>query len=193
YRIEGKKTIGFELAEQLGWRMPDVIIYPTGGGVGLIGISKALTELVELGWVSGRLPRFVCVQSSGCAPIVRAFDADQPESQPWADARTVAYGLTVSKALGDFLVLDALRETGGTAIAVDDADLLADLRLAGALEGLFFCPEGAATITAARILRERGWLAADDEIVLLNTGSGLIYPTSVEVDLPVEPGLTREC
>ncbi|MGI8723048.1 MAG: threonine synthase [Geodermatophilaceae bacterium] len=185
YRIEGKKTIGFELAEQLGWRMPDVIIYPTGGGVGLIGIHKALTELVALGWLTGPLPRFVCVQSTGCAPIVRAFEGGQPESERWVDARTVAYGINVPKALGDFLVLDVLRETGGIAIAVDDADLLADLRLAGGLEGLFFCPEGAATITAARILRASGWLGADDETVLLNTGAGLIYPDCVDVDADV--------
>ena len=187
YRIEGKKTIAFELAEQLGWRMPDVIIYPTGGGVGLIGIHKALTELIELGWVTGPLPRLVCVQSTGCAPIVRAFDAGRRESEPWVDARTIAYGITVPKPLGDCLVLDAVRETGGTAVAVDDADLLADLRRAGALEGLFFCPEGAATITAARVLRQRGWLGADDETVLLNTGAGLIYPDSIDVDLTIEP------
>ncbi|MBA3339512.1 MAG: threonine synthase [Geodermatophilaceae bacterium] len=187
YRIEGKKTIALELAEQLGWRMPDVIIYPTGGGVGLIGIHKALTELIELGWLSGPMPRLVCVQSTGCAPIVRAFEAGQSESEPWVNAHTIAYGITVAKALGDFLVLTALRETGGTAIAVDDADLLADLRLAGRLEGLFFCPEGAATITAARLLRESGWLGADDQTVLLNTGAGLIYSETIDVDLAVEP------
>ncbi len=158
YRIENKKTIGFELAEQLGWRMPDVIICPTGGGVGLIGIHKALTEMVELGWLTGQMPRFVRVQSTGCAPIVRAFEAGEPESEPWTNANTVAYGITVPKALGDFIVLDILHQTGGIAIAVDDADLLADLRLAGALEGLFFCPEGAATVTAARLLRKE-WLA----------------------------------
>ncbi len=184
YRIEGKKTIAFELAEQLGWRMPDVIIYPTGGGVGLIGIHKALTELIELGWLSGPLPRLVSVQSSGCAPIVRAFEAGHSESETWVNAQTIAYGITVPKALGDFLVLAAVRETGGTAIAVDDADLLADLRLAGRLEGLFFCPEGAATITAARLLRESGWLKADDETVLLNTGAGLIYPDALLTAAP---------
>ena len=129
----------------------------------------------------------VCVQSTGCAPIVRAFDAGRRESEPWVDARTIAYGITVPKPLGDCLVLDAVRETGGTAVAVDDADLLADLRRAGALEGLFFCPEGAATITAARVLRQRGWLGADDETVLLNTGAGLIYPDSIDVDLTIEP------
>jgi threonine synthase len=184
YRIEGKKTMGFEIAEQLGWRMPDVIIYPTGGGVGLIGIHKALTEARELGWVSGPLPRLVCVQSTGCAPIVRAFDAGERESEPWIDAQTVAFGITVPKALGDFLVLDAIAETSGTAIAVDDEDLLADLRLTGALEGMFLCPEGAATVTAARALRERGWLHQDEEVVLLNTGSGLIYPDTVQVTAP---------
>jgi threonine synthase len=185
YRIEGKKTMGFEIAEQLGWRMPDVIIYPTGGGVGLIGIHKALLELLELGWVSGPLPRLVAVQSTGCAPIVRAFEAGARESQAWEDARTVAFGITVPKALGDFLVLDALSTTGGTAVAVDDADLLADVRLAGRLEGMFLCPEGAATVTAARALRASGWIAADDEVVLLNTGAGVLYPDAVQVDAPV--------
>jgi threonine synthase len=181
YRIEGKKTMGLEIAEQLGWRMPDVILYPTGGGVGLIGIHKALQELVRLGWVSGPLPRLVAVQSTGCAPIVAAFDAGAAESEPWVDARTVAFGITVPKALGDFLVLDALRSTGGTAVAVTDEDLLADVALAGRLEGMFLCPEGAATVTAARQLRESGWIAPTDEVVLLNTGSGLIYPETVPV------------
>jgi threonine synthase len=181
YRIEGKKTMGLEIAEQLGWRMPDVILYPTGGGVGLIGIHKALQELVRLGWVSGPLPRLVAVQSTGCAPIVAAFDAGAAESEPWVDARTVAFGITVPKALGDFLVLDALRSTGGTAVAVTDEDLLADVARAGRLEGMFLCPEGAATVTAARQLRESGWIAPTDEVVLLNTGSGLIYPETVPV------------
>ncbi len=187
YRIEGKKTMGFEIAEQLGWRMPDVIVYPTGGGVGLIGIHKALTELRELGWVEGPLPRLVSVQASGCAPIVRAFEAGADESEPWPDAHTVAFGITVPKALGDFLVLRAVRETGGTALAVEDATLLDDLRVAGRLEGMFCCPEGAATVSAARHLRRTGWLAEDDEVVLLNTGSGLIYPDTVAVDAPVTP------
>ncbi|HEX4699764.1 MAG TPA: threonine synthase [Actinomycetes bacterium] len=181
YRIEGKKTMGLEIAEQLGWQMPDVILYPTGGGVGLIGIHKALQELVTLGWVSGPLPRLVAVQSTGCAPIVRAFDAGAAESEAWVDARTVAFGITVPKALGDFLVLDAVRSTGGTAVAVTDQDLLADVALAGRLEGMFLCPEGAATVTAARHLRESGWIAPTDEVVLLNTGSGLLYPETVPV------------
>ena len=184
YRIEGKKTMGFEIAEQLGWRMPDVVVYPTGGGVGLIGIYKALTELVELGWVSGPLPRLVSVQSTGCAPIVRAFEAGAAESEPWEDARTAAFGINVPKALGDFLVLEAVRATDGTAVAVDDEDILADLALAGRLEGMFLCPEGAATVTAVRRLRRDGWLGADDEVVLLNTGAGVIYPGTVVVDVP---------
>ena len=185
YRIEGKKTMGFEIAEQLGWRMPDVIIYPTGGGVGLIGIHKALTELVELGWLTGPLPRLVSVQSSGCAPIVRAVEAGARESQFWEDAHTVAFGITVPKALGDFLVLDAIYATEGTAVAVDDADLLADLALVGRLEGMFLCPEGAATVTAARVLRERGWIESDDEVVLLNTGAGVLYPDSVNAEAQI--------
>ncbi|MPZ94224.1 MAG: threonine synthase [Propionibacteriales bacterium] len=184
YRIEGKKTMGFEIAEQLGWRMPDVIVYPTGGGVGVIGIHKALTELVELGWVEGPLPRLVCVQSTGCAPIVQAYEAGARESEPWPGARTVAFGINVPKALGDFLVLDAVYATGGTAVAVRDDDLLADVRRTGELEGLFLCPEGAATVTATRLLRDRDWIAADDEVVLLNTGAGLIYPQTVPVDAP---------
>jgi threonine synthase len=182
YRIEGKKTMGFEIAEQLGWRMPDVVIYPTGGGVGLIGIHKALRELVELGWLTGPLPRLVAVQSTGCAPIVRAFEAGARESQFWEDAHTVAFGITVPKALGDFLVLDALYATEGTAVAVDDDDLLADLALVGRLEGMFLCPEGAATVTAARVLRDRGWIESDDEVVLLNTGAGVLYPDAVRVE-----------
>jgi threonine synthase len=184
YRIEGKKTMGFEIAEQLGWRMPDVVVYPTGGGVGLIGIYKALTELVELGWVQGPLPRLVSVQSTGCAPIVRAFEAGERESQPWEGAMTAAFGINVPKALGDFLVLEAIAATGGTAVAVDDDALLADVALAGRLEGMFLCPEGAATVTAVRRLRDEGWLSADDEVVLLNTGAGVVYPETVRVDVP---------
>jgi threonine synthase len=184
YRIEGKKTMGFEIAEQLGWRMPDVIIYPTGGGVGLIGIHKALSELLALGWVEGALPRLVSVQAAGCAPIVRAFEAGARVSEAWPNAHTVAFGLTVPKPLGDFLVLDALYETGGTAIAVADDLILRDVELTARLEGLFMCPEGAATVTAARLLREQSWIRPDDEVVLLNTGTGLLYPDTVRVAVP---------
>jgi threonine synthase len=189
YRVEGKKTIALEMAEQLGWRMPDVVVYPTGGGVGLIGMHKAFGELRDLGWVDGDLPRFAAVQSSGCAPIVQAFKTGSAVAQAWPAPRTAAFGINVPKPLGDFLILRAVRETSGTALAVDDSDLLADVALAGRLEGVFMCPEGGATITAVRTLRERQWLDADDTVVVLNTGTGLIYPDSVvprprEVDAP---------
>jgi threonine synthase len=180
YRLEGKKTMGYELCEQLGWRVPDVILYPTGGGVGLIGIHKAIGELEELGWIPpDRTPRLVAVQSTGCAPIVRAFAAGRSTAEPWADARTVAFGITVPSPLGDALILDALRRTGGTAVAVDDAEILADLRAFAGAEGLWLCPEGAACLTAARKLRADGWLARDDEVVVLNTGAGLKYPETM--------------
>ena len=185
YRIEGKKTMGLEIAEQLGWRLPGVIVYPTGGGVGIIGIYKALRELLELGWVSGDLPRLVAVQSTGCAPIVRAFRAGAATSEPWPDASTVAFGITVPKALGDFLILEALYATAGTAVAVTDEALLADQRLVTRLEGTFICPEGAACVTAVRQLRESGWLSGSDEVVMLNTGTGLIYPDTVPDRAPV--------
>jgi threonine synthase len=185
YRIEGKKTMGLEIAEQLGWRMPGVIVYPTGGGVGIIGIYKALRELLELGWVSGDLPRLVAVQAAGCAPIVRAFQAGAAASEPWPDAKTVAFGITVPKALGDFLILEALYATGGTAVAVTDEALLADQRTVARLEGSFICPEGAACVTAVRQLRESGWLRESDEVIVLNTGTGLIYPDTMPARAPV--------
>ena len=173
--------MGFEIVEQLGWQVPDVIIYPTGGGVGLIGIHKALHELRELGWIGDKLPRLVAVQSTGCAPIVRAFAAGEDRAQPWADAQTVAFGITVPAPLGDELILAALRESGGTAVAVDDADILADLRDFAAREGLLLCPEGAACLTAARQLRAGGWIRAGERVVVLNTGAGLKYPDTVDV------------
>jgi threonine synthase len=188
YRVEGKKTMGIEIAEQLGWRTPDVIIYPTGGGVGLIGIHKALLELRELGWISGPQPRLVAVQAEGCAPIVGAFRRGERAAAPWENAHTIAFGINVPKPVGDFLILDALAATSGTALSVRDDDLLADLREVAALEGMYVCPEGAAALTAARRLRADGWLAADDEVVVLNTGTGLKYPETVQVDdLPVRP------
>ncbi|GAA3754965.1 threonine synthase [Plantactinospora mayteni] len=186
YRLEGKKTMGYEVVEQLGWQVPDVILYPTGGGVGLIGIHKALHELRELGWIGDTLPRLVAVQSTGCAPIVRAFGAGATRAEPWADAWTVAFGINVPAPLGDELILDALRDTAGTAIAVDDEAILADLHDFGAREGLLLCPEGAACLTAARQLRAGGWIRADERVVVLNTGAGLKYPETVDVDsLPV--------
>jgi len=186
YRIEGKKTMGYEIAEQLGWRLPDVIAYPTGGGVGIIGIHKALQELRELGWVSGDLPRLVAVQAEGCRPIVDAFLAGASESVAPADPRTVAFGITVPKALGDFLVLDAVHETGGTAVAVTDEELLAAQAALARDEGTWICPEGAACVAAVAQLREAGEIAESDEVVVLNTGTGLIYPETVGIaDVPV--------
>ena len=184
YRIEGKKTMGYEIVEQLGWRIPDVILYPAGGGVGLIGIYKALLEMRELGWIGDELPRLVAVQADGCAPIVDAFHAGEEESRLVEDAHTIAFGINVPKALGDFLVLEAVRATEGTAVAVSDRDLLAEIGLLASSEGAFICPEGAACMAAARQLREAGWLSDTDEVVVLNTGTGLKYPDTVTVDVP---------
>ncbi|HEX3787149.1 MAG TPA: threonine synthase [Pseudonocardiaceae bacterium] len=184
YRLEGKKTMGYEIAEQLGWQMPDVIMYPAGGGVGLIGIYKAVLEMRELGWIGAKLPRLVAVQAEGCAPIVRAFESGMDVSVPFENAHTVAFGITVPKALGDFLVLEAVRATEGTAIAVSDDALLTEQRRLAREEGLFICPEGAACMAAAMQLRESGWLGADDQVVVLNTGTGLKYPETVTVDVP---------
>jgi threonine synthase len=185
YRLEGKKTMGIEIVEQLGWRAPDVIVYPTGGGVGLIGIYKALLELIELGWIEPRLPRLVAVQSTGCAPVVKAFDAGATVCEPWADPVTIAFGITVPAPLGDFLILQAVRATGGTAVAVDDEEILHEVRRCAGLEGLFVCPEGAAALAAVRQLRSSGWLDAAEEIVVLNTGSGLKYPETISQTAPV--------
>ena len=181
YRIEGKKTMGLEIAEQLGWKLPDVIIYPTGGGVGLIGIYKALRELQELGWVKGDLPRLVAVQASGCAPIVQAWQQGASESSFWPDSQTLAFGINVPKALGDFLVLDALYRTNGCAIAVDDRAIKPEIRQLASLEGSFVCPEGAAAFAAARQLRESGWIKGGEQVVVLNTGAGIKYPDAITV------------
>jgi threonine synthase len=179
YRLEGKKTIGLEIAEQLGWRPPDVVVCPVGGGVGLIGIWKALTELASLGWIGSDLPRLVAVQAAGCAPVVRAFEAGAAAPSPWEDAATVAFGLTVPAPLGGALILAALRATGGTAVAVTDPELLAAQARLARVEGCWICPEGAACIAAVAQLREAGWLAATDEVVVLNTGAGLKYPMTM--------------
>jgi threonine synthase len=178
YRLEGKKTMGLELVEQLGWRVPDVIFYPTGGGVGLIGIYKALRELQALGWLTEDLPRLVAVQSTGCAPIVQAFSTGASFADPWPDPHTVAFGLTVPKPLGDKLILEALYATRGTAIAVPDEDTLAEQARCARLEGAFICPEGAATLAAAHHLRQSGWLDPTDEVLILNTGLGIKYVTT---------------
>ncbi len=189
YRLEGKKTMGLEIYEQLGRRVPDVIVYPTGGGVGLIGIHKALGELRDLGWLDGPLPRLVAAQATGCAPIVRAFEGGARTTEPFADAHTVAFGINVANPLGATLILDAIADTGGCAVAVEDDELLAALAETARLEGAFVCPEGAAGVAAIRRLRESGWIAGSDEVVLLNTGAGIKYPDTVAADPPVlRPG-----
>jgi threonine synthase len=176
YRVEGKKTMGYELYEQLGGRLPDIIVYPTGGGTGLVGMWKAFEEMEALGWNAGARPAMVSVQSDTCAPIVRAFDAGDDAAEPWdGPATTKANGLRVPRAVGDFLILRALRESHGTAVAVNDAEMDAGVRGIGASVGIFACPEGGATLAAARRLARAGWLARDAEVVLFNTGSGLKY------------------
>lgn len=183
YRIEGKKTMAYEILEQLDWRAPDVIIYPTGGGVGLIGMSKAIEECVALGLLdSGRTPRFVAVQSANCAPIVEAWAAGAKESREWVDPQyTVAFGTMVAKALGDFLILDALYSSKGCAVALSEGEITQAQGELASQEGLFVCPEGAATLAGLRTLRAQGWIEGDEEVVLLNTGTGLKYPHSLPV------------
>jgi threonine synthase len=175
YRVEGKKTLGYELAEQLGWKLPDVVIYPTGGGTGLVGMWKAFDEMEALGWIGAQRPRMVTVQSAGCAPIVRAFAEGKRFADEFPDAATVASGLRVPKAIGDFLILDALRASGGTAIAVSDDELLAAVKEIGAAEGLFVAPEGAACLPALRKLIADGDVERDERVVLFNTGAGVKY------------------
>lgn len=177
YRIEGKKTLGFELSEQLGWTVPSAIVYPTGGGTGLIGMWKAFKELHEAGWITGALPRFYSVQAAGCAPVVTAFENGAERCTPWPDPRTSAAGLRVPAPLGDRLMLAALRESGGGAVAVSDADLAAAARELQLVEGIDAAPEGGATLAAARVLLARGTLGAEDSVVLFNTGAGWLYRT----------------
>jgi threonine synthase len=180
YRIEGKKTLGLEIAEQLGWRMPDVIVYPAGGGVGIIGIWRGLLQLRELGWVSGDLPRLCIVQASGCAPLVRAFEAGLEESEPWKGASTLAAGLRVPKALGDRLVLRAVRETGGTAVSVDEAEIVWAMSLIARRTGVLACPEGAAALAGALAIRDRGELREGDRVVVIVTGNASKYEQAAE-------------
>ena len=187
YRIEGKKTMGYEIAEQFAWSLPDVILYPTGGGVGIIGIYKALLEMRELGWLpeNVRFPKLVAVQAEGCQPIVKAYREGKDVSEKWEGASTVAQGIRVPKALGDFLVLQAVRETNGTCVAVPDADTMWGLERISRLEGAFICPEGAALVGAARMLLRDGWLDAGQRVLLLNTGAGIKYPDVMSPKLPV--------
>ena len=184
YRIEGKKTMGLELAEQLEWRLPDVILYPTGGGTGLIGMWKAFGELRELGWLrSETMPRMVSVQSNGCAPIVRAFDAGERFARPWENAETCASGLRVPAAVGDFMILDAIKESSGTAVAVPETRIVEAMRRAMAAEGIAVCPEAAACVLAAETLRANEWLKPDEQVVLFNTGAAQKYPEAGRVDI----------
>lgn len=178
YRVEGKKTLGYELAEQMNWELPDVIIYPTGGGTGLIGMWKAFAEMQEMGWIGSKRPRMVTVQAAGCAPIVRAFEQGNRFADEFPNAATTASGLRVPKAIGDFLILDALRQSGGAAVAVTDEELIAATREIGAAEGIFCAPEGAACLPALRMLIEDGFVNPADRVVLFNTGSGVKYMES---------------
>ena len=175
YRIEGKKTMGYEVAEQMEWCLPDVIIYPTGGGTGLVGMWKAFAEMEALGWIDSRRPRMVSVQSDGCAPMVKAFKAGAEFADVWPDAHTIADGLRVPAAVGDFLIQRALRESNGTALAVSDEEMMSAARLIGSRQGIFACPEGGATLAALLRLRDEGWLSKRDRVVLFNTGSGHKY------------------
>src|SRR5829696_7160148 len=178
YRVEGKKTLGYELAEQLNWELPDVIIYPTGGGTGLIGMWKAFDEMQAMGWIGSKRPRMVTVQAAGCAPIVRAFEEGKRFADEFPNAATVASGLRVPRAVGDFLILDAIRASGGAAVSVTDEELIKAAREIGATEGLFCAPEGAACLPALRQLLESGEVNQRESVVLFNTGSGVKYMES---------------
>ncbi len=175
YRIEGKKTLGYEIAEQLDWKLPDVILYPTGGGTGLIGMWKAFDEMEKLGWIDNKRPRMFSVQASGCAPIVRAFEAGEKFAAEFQNAQTTASGLRVPKAIGDFLMLDILRKSKGGAIAVDDDEMIRAVREVGSKEGLFVAPEGAACFVALKKLRASGKINSGESVVIFNTGSGIKY------------------
>ena len=175
YRVEGKKTLGYEIAQDLDWRLPEAIVYPTGGGTGMVGMWKAFGEMEAMGWIGPERPRMISVQAEGCAPIVRAFEQGERFAAPWENAHTIAAGLRVPAAIGDYLILDAIRESGGTAVAVSDAEILDAMRTIASLEGIWPAPEGAATLAGYLRLRAEGRLAAETETVLMVTGSGLKY------------------
>ncbi len=175
YRVEGKKTMGLEIAMQLGWKMPDAIVYPTGGGTGIIGMYKGFQELLELGWIEGAPPKFIAVQASGCQPIVKAFQDGKDTAEPGPNATTIADGLRVPGPFADYLILQAIRATGGTALAVEDAEMVAAMYELATAEGIIACPEGAATLVGLKHLLQQGFLQPDESIVLLNTGSGYKY------------------
>ena len=175
YRVEGKKTMGLEIAEAFGWSVPDVILYPTGGGTGLVGMWKAFAELEALGWIGPKRPRLISVQAAGCAPVVRAFQEGAERARPWENAHTVAAGLRVPRVFADRLILRALRETNGLAVAVTDEQILAAQKEMARTEGIFPAPEGAATLAALHRLVAQGAIAPQERVVLFNTGSGLKY------------------
>ncbi|HIN72069.1 MAG TPA: threonine synthase [Dehalococcoidia bacterium] len=175
YRVEGKKTMGYEIAEQSDWELPDAIIYPTGGGTGIVGMWKAFAEMEEMGWIGPKRPKMYAVQAEGCAPIVRAFREGTEFAEPWENAQTMAAGIRVPGAIGDYLILGAIRESGGGALTVTDDEMTYYMSLVASLEGMFICPEGAATAVALNKLLVAGDLSPDENILLLNTGSGLKY------------------
>lgn len=187
FRLEGKKTLGYEIAEQSGWRLPEVILYPTGGGTGLVGMWRAFLELEELGWTSGPLPRLVAVQTRGCAPVVRAFEQGAERAEPWVEARTMASGLRVPAPFADRLILRALRESRGTAVAVGEEEMLDGMLDLAAEEGCFACPEGGATLAALRQLRASGEVGPQERVVIYDTGSGLKYPEAWRAALARRP------
>ncbi len=175
YRVEGKKTMGYEIAQDLGWRMPEAIVYPTGGGTGIVGMWKAFAEMEALGWIGRERPKMIAVQAAGCAPIVRAFEQGVDHAEPWENAATLAAGIRVPAAVGDYLILQAVRESGGTAITVTEDEIRTAVGEMARLEGIWPAPEGAATLAGYRKLRETGFLSAEAETVLMNTGSGFKY------------------
>lgn len=177
--------MGLEIAEQFHWDVPDVILYPTGGGVGIIGIYKAMKELQEIGWIGKKLPRLVAVQARGCAPIVKAFEESREESEFFENSSTIAFGINVPKALGDFLVLRAVRETNGTAVSVSDQEILDALKELVKTEGIFPCPEGASLYAAVRKLTESGFIREHDKVVMLNTGAGIKYPDTLQGNINI--------
>ena len=198
YRIEGKKTMGLELAEQLNWEVPDVILYPTGGGTGLIGMWKAFAELEAIGWIGSKRPRMVAVQAEGCAPIVKAFDEGTRHAEPWADASTIASGIRVPAAVGDFLILDAVRESGGFAVAVSDDAINAAHQECAKTEGILLCPEGAATLAALIQELASGRIRSDEQVMLFNCATGLKYPMpsvhhNIDLGKPIDYDFIRNC
>ncbi len=187
YRVEGKKTMGYELCEQLGWSLPDAVVYPTGGGTGLIGMWKAFDELESMGFIGPQRPRLFAVQAEGCAPIVKAFAEGRDDAPMWEGASTHAHGLRVPKALGDFLILRALRQSHGSAVAVSEAEIIEGVRAAAADEGLFMAPEGGACVAALRHLKASGHVSADDSVVVFNTGTGFKYVDNMTPLWPAAP------